>query len=95
VHTRENFPVQSVTHPKIALSQARLTPEFFASGLSEKMVYLGGMSILSILLSFEPGCHNPPPLEDRRPRRSTPSQEHPLFSMFVRPVLAYVYRTSS
>jgi hypothetical protein len=26
-------------------------------GLPEKKVYLGGMSILSILLSLEPGCH--------------------------------------
>jgi hypothetical protein len=86
---------RSVTHPEIAPGQARLTPEFFAGGLLEKKVYLGGMSILSILLSLEPGCHNPPPLEDRRPRRSTPSQECPLLAMFVRPVLAYAYRISS
>jgi hypothetical protein len=48
----------SVTHSEIAPGQARLTPEFFASGLLEKKVYLGGMSILSILLSLEPGCHS-------------------------------------
>jgi hypothetical protein len=29
------------------------------------------------------GYHNPPPLEDRRPRRSTPIQEPPLLAMFV------------
>jgi hypothetical protein len=45
------------THPKIAPGQARLTPEFFAAELPEKKVYLGGMSILSILLSLELGCH--------------------------------------
>jgi hypothetical protein len=38
-----------------------LSPEFFAGGLPKKKVYLGGMSILSILLSIELGCHNPPP----------------------------------
>jgi hypothetical protein len=52
---------RSVTHPKIALDQARLTTEFFTGGLMEKKVYLGGMSILSILLSLNLGCHNPPP----------------------------------
>jgi hypothetical protein len=51
---------QSITHPKIALRQAHLTPEFFIVGLPEKKVYLGHMSILSILLSFKIGCHNPP-----------------------------------
>jgi hypothetical protein len=48
----------SVTHPEITLSQVHLTPEFFVGGLLKKKVYLGGMSILSILLSLEPGCHN-------------------------------------
>jgi hypothetical protein len=47
----------SVTHPEIALGQARLTPKFFADELPEKKVYLGSMSILSILLSLESGCH--------------------------------------
>jgi hypothetical protein len=47
-----------VTHPKIALGQTRLTLEFFTGGLSEKKVYLGGVSILSILLSLESGYHN-------------------------------------
>jgi hypothetical protein len=46
-----------------------------ASQPSEKKVYLVDMSILSILLSPEPGYHTHPPLEDRRPRRSTPVQE--------------------
>jgi hypothetical protein len=50
-----------VTHPEIAPSQARLTPEFFAGGLPKKKLYLGGMIILSILLNLESGCHNPPP----------------------------------
>jgi hypothetical protein len=47
------------------------------------------MSILSILLSLESGYHNPP-LEDRRPHRSTPSQKRPRLTTFV---LAYA-RTS-
>jgi hypothetical protein len=50
-----------VTHPKIAPGQARLTPEFFTGGLPKKKVYLGGMNILSIILSLETGCHNLPP----------------------------------
>jgi hypothetical protein len=49
--TREDFP--TVTHTKIAPSQARLTPEFFSVGLPKKKVYLDGMSIPSILLSLE------------------------------------------
>jgi hypothetical protein len=49
-----------VTHPEIAPGQARLALEFFAGGLPEKKVYLGGMSILSILLSLESGCHTGP-----------------------------------
>jgi hypothetical protein len=48
---------RSVTHPEIASSQARLTSEFFAGGLLERKVYLDGISILSILLSLETGCH--------------------------------------
>jgi hypothetical protein len=68
---------RSITHLEVAFGQARLTPEFFAVGLPEKKVYLSGMSILSILLSLEPGCHNPPPLEDQRPRRSTQARNVP------------------
>jgi hypothetical protein len=49
---------RSVTHPEIALGQARLTPEFFADELPKNKVYLDGMSILSILLSLESICHN-------------------------------------
>jgi hypothetical protein len=60
---------QSITHPKITPGQARLTLEFFAGRLPEKKVYLDGTSILSILLSLEPGCHNAPPL--RRPTSSS------------------------
>jgi hypothetical protein len=43
---------QSVTHPKIALGQARLTLRFFTGELSEKKVYLDSVSILSIVLSL-------------------------------------------
>jgi hypothetical protein len=48
---------RSITYPKIALGQTRLILKFFVGGLPEKKVYLGGMSILSIILSLEPGCH--------------------------------------
>jgi hypothetical protein len=37
-----------------------------------------------------PGYHNPPPLEDRRPRRSTPIQKPPLLATSVCLVLSYV-----
>jgi hypothetical protein len=47
---------RSVTHPIIAPSQTRLNPEFFAGGLPKKKIYLGDMSILSILFSLESGC---------------------------------------
>jgi hypothetical protein len=43
-----------VTHPEIAPSQALLTPKFFAVGHPEKKVYIGGIGILSILVSLEP-----------------------------------------
>jgi hypothetical protein len=40
-----------------------LTLEFFTVGLMKKKVYHSGISILSILLNLESGCHNPhPPL---------------------------------
>jgi hypothetical protein len=42
-----------VTHPEISPGQAHLTLEFFAGELLEKKVYLGGMSILSIILTLE------------------------------------------
>jgi hypothetical protein len=42
---------RSITHPEIAPGQARLTPEFFADGLPEKKLQLGGISMLLILLS--------------------------------------------
>jgi hypothetical protein len=41
------------------------------------------------------GMSQSTPLEDRRPRRSTSSQERPLLVTSVRPVLTYAYRTSS
>jgi hypothetical protein len=77
---------QSVTHPKIAPDQACLTPEFFAGGLLENKVYLGGTSILSILLSPKSGCHNRPPFEDRCPRRSTQARNIP---SWPRPYIQY------
>jgi hypothetical protein len=86
---------RSVTHPEIAPIQSRLTPEFFMVEILEKKVHLGGMSILQSYYSLEPGCHNLPPLEDRHPHRSTPSQEYALLTMSIHPVLAYMYRTSS
>jgi hypothetical protein len=52
---------QSVIHTEIAPDQTRLTLKFFAGGLSEKKVYFDVISILLIILSFEPGCHNPSP----------------------------------
>ena len=72
---------QSVTHPQIALGQARLTSEFFGDQLSEKKLQLVGMSILLILLSPMSRCHILTPLRDRRPRRSIPSQKRPLLAM--------------
>jgi hypothetical protein len=41
-----------------------LNLEFFSDELPEKKVYLIDMSILSILLSPEPGCDTLTPLED-------------------------------
>jgi hypothetical protein len=69
-----------VTHPKITLGQARLTQRS-RDRLPKKKMHLIDMSTLLILLNLGlgyhhplgPGYHNPPPLEDRRPRRSTPS----------------------
>jgi hypothetical protein len=66
MRTRENF---SVTHPKIALDQVRLTQRFFQVSLPEKKIHLVSMSTLLILLSLVlryhhplgPGYHNPPP----------------------------------
>jgi hypothetical protein len=56
MHTQEDF---SVGHPSKNYSGlSTLNPEFFSVGLPEKKVYLADMSILSILLSLESGCHN-------------------------------------
>ena len=52
---------RSVTHHEIAPDQARLTWRFFRGRLPKKKVHLGGMSILSILLSHGSGSHNHPP----------------------------------
>jgi hypothetical protein len=52
------FPVG---HPSSNRSRPiTLNPEFFSDELPEKKVYLVDMSILSILLSPEPGCHKCP-----------------------------------
>jgi hypothetical protein len=88
MRTRENFPVG---HPsQIATSQARLTWRFFRDRLPKKKMHLVGIDTLLILLSLGPGYHHPRgqditihPLEDRRPRRSTPIQEPPLLAMSV------------
>jgi hypothetical protein len=59
-------------------------------------MHLVNMSTLLILLSLAPGYHhplgsgyhNPPPLEDRHPRRSIPSQYPPLLAISMRLVSA-------
>src|SRR4051812_8664253 len=50
-HTHLGATSQSVTHPQIDPSQARLTLEFFEDVLPEKKVHLVDMSSLSFLLS--------------------------------------------
>ena len=54
MRTREELSGRS----PIAPSQACLTLEYLGDGLSEKKLQLVGMSILLILLSPDPGCHN-------------------------------------
>jgi hypothetical protein len=75
----------SVTHPEIALGQARLTLEFFACELLEKKVYLGGMSILSILLSLKLGCHTL-----LWPRTSTPPTVRNYFTILTQVHFAFL-----
>jgi hypothetical protein len=94
MRTRENFPVG---HPsQIASSQARLTWRFFRDRLPKKKMHLVDMITLLILLSLGPGYPIPgarisqsTPLEDRRPRRSTPIQGPPLLATFVCLVSSY------
>ena len=86
MRTREELPGRS----PIALGQARLTLELFVDELPEKKLQLIGMSILLILLSPRLGCYILTPLRDRRPRRSIPSQEHPLLATSMCPVPAHV-----
>ena len=50
---------RSITHPQVAPSQAHLTSKFFSNEVPEKKLQLIDMSILSILLSPEPGSHRP------------------------------------
>jgi hypothetical protein len=72
-----------------------LNPEFLWSEFPEKKLQLVDMSILLILLSPRPGYHTLTPLEDRRPRRSTPIQELPLLDMSMRPVPTHVPRRAT
>src|SRR4051812_10071418 len=58
---------QSVTHPRIALGQSRITLEFFLNELPEKKLQLVGMSILSILLIHVLGYHIHPPFTRSMP----------------------------
>jgi hypothetical protein len=95
MRTRENF---SINHPsKIALSQARLIWSLFRDRLPKKDAPCWyGYSINSInpwarkSPSQGPGYHNPPPLEDRRPCRSTPIQEPTLLATSVCLVSSYI-----
>jgi hypothetical protein len=93
----KNFPVG---HPsQIAPSQARLTWRFFHDRLPKKKMHLVGMDTLLSINSIKPwarispsegpGYHKPPPLEDRRPRRSTPIQEPPLLATSLCLVSSY------
>jgi uracil-DNA glycosylase len=94
MRTRENFPVG---HPsQIAPSQARLTWRFFRDRLPKKKMHLVDMITLLILLSLRSGhpirgarISQSTPLEDRRPRRSTPIQEPPLLATSVCLVSSY------
>jgi hypothetical protein len=69
-----------VTHPKIALGQARLTLEFFGDW------YEYPINLVKPRL----GCYILTPLRDQRPRRSIPSQERPLLATSVCLVPAHV-----
>jgi hypothetical protein len=77
MRTQENI---LVGHPsQITPRQAHLTWRFFRDRLLKKKMHLVSMDTLLILLSLGPGYHHPrgqditiDPLEDRRPRRSTP-----------------------
>jgi hypothetical protein len=62
------------THPEIAPGQTYLTPEFYIVGILKKKVYLGGTSILSILLSLEPGCDTRSMSKFLRSRQKTSKQ---------------------
>jgi hypothetical protein len=93
MHTQEKLPGWSPILK--SLQNNTLNLEFFSDELLEKKVYLIYMSILSIPLSTRPGCHTVTPLEDRRPRRSTPVQELPLLDTSMRPVLAHVPRRTT
>jgi hypothetical protein len=67
VRTRNNF---SVGHPFSNRSRpSTLNLEFFSYELPKKKLQLVDMSILSILLSPEPGCHTSPLKEGKRRRR--------------------------
>ena len=63
---------QEVTHPKIALSQARLTLEFSGSGIQKNYVHIGDMGStikpFDLSVNFEISeCYNHPLLRTQRP----------------------------
>jgi hypothetical protein len=86
MRTREGLPGRS----PIAPNQARITLEFFCDGLPEKKLQLIGISIL--INPIEPWAEmsHTTPLEDRRPHRSTQSQERSLLATSVGLVPAHV-----
>jgi hypothetical protein len=94
MRTRENFPVG---HPhQIAPSQAHVTWRFFRDRLPKKKMHLVDMITLLILLGLGPGypilgarISQSTPLEDQRPRWSTPIQEPPLLATSVCLVSSY------
>jgi hypothetical protein len=81
---KKNF--QSVTHPKIALGQTRLTQMFFQDRFPKTKIHLIGMSILSILLSLVLGyqtIHLGQDITWSNSRFVDPAATDPLWSSFV------------
>jgi hypothetical protein len=86
-HAHTGRTSRSVTHRS---KPSTLNIGVFSDGLPEKKLQLVGMSILINPIKPWAGMSHTPPLEDRRPRRSTPSQERPLLATSVGPVPAHV-----
>jgi hypothetical protein len=76
----KDFPV--VTHRS---KPSTLNFEVFCDGLLEKKSQLVGMSIFIYPIKPLAGMSHTPPLEDWRPRWTTPSQERPLLATSVDP----------